>query len=168
VVAIAPSGLDVPPERAVQATGMVLAGAVARLVRAVAGPLTRSPLGRTLLLANLRARPWAATPQEAQAAVDGFGAPDFYRLLLWSTVLDVPVRPRRAPCPVVLVQGTFDWVSLGQVPRWLLLLPGSRFRVLPWAGHEPLSDVPDRIVRLALDTIARAGPDRSSRAQAHR
>lgn len=157
VVAVGPSGTNVPPERAVQAAGYVLAALVARVVRPALPALSRSAVARTALLANLRLRGWRATPEEAMALGDGFAAPDIWRMLVWSTLLDV-ARPADPQCPVTLAQGSHDWVAMGQTPRFLLLVRGARFRVLPLAGHAPMSDVPDRLVRMVLDTAGRAAP----------
>jgi pimeloyl-ACP methyl ester carboxylesterase len=86
---------------------------------------------------------------------DGFAAPDIWRMLLWSTLVDV-ARPADPHCPVTLAQGTHDWVAMGQTPRFLLLIRGARFRPLPFAGHAPMSDVPDRLVQMVRDTAAQA------------
>lgn len=156
VLAVGPSGTSLPPERLVQGSGFVLAGALTRVLRPVLPALSRSALGRTALLANLRLRPWRATPEEALALDDGFGSPDFWRLLVWSTLLDVPRPLRDLDVPVLLAQGTHDWIATGQTPRFLPLVRGSRFRLLPLAGHAPMSDVPDLLVRLAREVAAEA------------
>lgn len=153
VVAVGPSGTNLPPERLVQTAGFALAGLLARVLDPVLPRLAGSAVGRTALLANLRAKPWRATPEETMALRDGFGSPDLWRLLVWSTLLDV-ARPVRPGCPVLLAQGTMDWIATGQTPRFLLLVEGARFRPLPWAGHAPMTDVPDRLVQLVRDTAA--------------
>jgi pimeloyl-ACP methyl ester carboxylesterase len=58
--------------------------------------------------------------------------------------------------PVILVQGTADWVAMGQTVRYLPLIPRSRFRPLLAAGHAPQSDRPDTIVRLVDRTAKQA------------
>jgi pimeloyl-ACP methyl ester carboxylesterase len=72
VVAIAPSGLNVPPERIVQGSGMALARVVMRTAAPLVGPLSRSAVGRAALLAPLKARPWSTSPEEAIGAREGF------------------------------------------------------------------------------------------------
>jgi hypothetical protein len=62
----------------------------------------------------------------------------------------------RIDCPVLLVQGTADWIASGQTVRYLPLVPRSRFRPLLAAGHAPMSDRPRTIVRLVEDTARRA------------
>ena len=158
VVAIAPSGLNVPPERAFQGTGMALARVVTRTAAPLIEPLSRSAPGRVTLLAPLKARAWSTSPEEAIGAREGFAdSRDFWRTLLWGLLLDVPRGLDRIDCPVTLVQGVADWVSSGQTVRYLPLVPGSRFRPLLWAGHAPQSDRPRTIVRLVEEAARRAG-----------
>jgi hypothetical protein len=115
--------------------------------------LARSDVARTALLA-LRGRPWRALADETRALQDGFGSPDRWRLIVWSTLVDVPHRLHPG-CPVTLAQGAHDWTATGQTPRHLPLVEGSR-RALPFAGHAPMSDVPDRLVALVRETAAAA------------
>ncbi len=158
VVAIAPSGLNLPAERMYQGAGMALSRVAFRTVAPLIEPLSRSAVGRTALLAGLKARPWSSTADEALAARDGFSdARDFWRTLLWGLLLDVPQGMDRIACPVTLVQGTADLIASGQTVRYLPLIPGSRFRPLLAAGHAPQSDRPATIVQLVERTAARAG-----------
>ena len=77
---------------------------------------------------------------------------DYWRTLLWALLVDVPRGLDRIDCPVLLVQGTADWIASGQTVRYLPLVPRSRFRPLLAAGHAPQSDRPDTIVRLVERT----------------
>ncbi|MGY1771763.1 alpha/beta fold hydrolase [Blastococcus sp. SYSU D00813] len=157
VVAIAPSGLNLPPERLVQGTGMAVARVVGRTTAPLIEPLSRSALGRTALLATLKARPWSTSPEEAVGAREGFAdSRDYWRTLLWALLLDVPRGMDRIDCPVTLVQGAADWIASGQTVRYLPLVPGSRFRPLLAAGHAPQSDRPATIVELVRRTAGRA------------
>jgi pimeloyl-ACP methyl ester carboxylesterase len=158
VVAIAPSGMNLPAERAYQGASLGLARVGFRATAPLVEPLSRSALGRTGMLAALKARPWRSTPDEALGARDGFSdARDYWRTLLWALMLDVPRGMDRIDCPVTLVQGTADLIASGQTARYLPLIPGSRFRPLLAAGHAPQSDRPTTIVRLVERTAARAG-----------
>jgi pimeloyl-ACP methyl ester carboxylesterase len=158
VVAIAPSGLNVPAERAYQGAGMALARVVFRSAAPLIEPLSRSALGRTALLSGLKARPWTTSREEALSVRDGFSdTRDYWRTMLWALLLDVPRGMDRIDCPVTLVQGTGDIVAAGQTVRYLPLIPGSRFRPLLVAGHAPQSDRPGTIVRLVRQAAARAG-----------
>ncbi len=158
VVAISPSGLNVPLERLVQGAGMGLARVVTRTAAPLIGPLSRSKVGRSALLAPLKARPWSTSPDEAIGAREGFAdSRDFWRTLLWGLMLDVPRGLDRIDRPITLVQGVADGVASGQTVRYLPLVPGSRFVSLLWAGHAPQSDRPGTIVRLVREAAHRAG-----------
>jgi pimeloyl-ACP methyl ester carboxylesterase len=158
VVSIAPSGLNVWPERVFQGTGMAVARLVGRTVSPLIGPLSRSAVGRTALMLPLKARPWATSEEEGLGLREGFAdSRDYWRMLLWGLLLDVPRGLGHIDCPVLLVQGTADWIAMGQTVRYLPLVPRSRFRPLLAAGHAPQSDRPGTIVELVERTAREAG-----------
>jgi pimeloyl-ACP methyl ester carboxylesterase len=157
VVSIAPSGLNIWPERVFQGTGMAVARLVGRTISPLIGPLSRSAVGRTALMLPLKARPWATSEEEAVGLREGFAdSRDWWRTLLWALLLDVPTRIGHIDCPVLLVQGTADWIAMGQTVRYLPLVPRSRFRPLLAAGHAPQSDRPRTIVELVEKTAREA------------
>ncbi len=157
VVSIAPSGLNVAPERVFQGAGMAVARIVGRTAAPAIGPLSRSALGRTALLLPLKTRPWATSREEAIGAREGFAdSRGWWRTLFWALLLDVPRGRGHIDCPVLLVQGSADWIAMGQTVRYLPFVPRSRFRPLLAAGHAPQSDRPETIVRLVERTVARA------------
>jgi pimeloyl-ACP methyl ester carboxylesterase len=157
VVAIAPSGLNLWLERVYQGTGMALARLLGRTTAPLLGPLSRSAVGRTALLLPLKTRPWSTSREEAIGAREGFAdSRDYWRTLLWALLLDVPRGLGHIDCPVLLVQGTADWIAMGQTARYVPLIPRSRFRPLLAAGHAPQSDRPDTIVRLIERTATQA------------
>ena len=157
VVAIAPSGVNIPQERLYQGATMGLARIVMRAAQPLIASMSRSAAGRAALLAPLKARPCSTSPQEAIGVREGFAeSRDFGRTVLWALMLDVPRGLHRIDCPVTLVQGVADWVASGQTVRYLPLIPGSRFSPLLMAGHAPQSDRPATIARLVEETAARA------------
>jgi pimeloyl-ACP methyl ester carboxylesterase len=157
VVSIAPSGLNVVPERIFQGAGMALARLAGRAAAPLIGPLSQSAVGRTALLLPLKTRPWSTSREEAIGAREGFAdARDWWRTVVWGLLLDVPRGLGHIDCPVLLVQGAADWVAMGQTVRYLPLIPRSRFRPLLAAGHAPQSDRPDTIVRLVERTVRQA------------
>jgi pimeloyl-ACP methyl ester carboxylesterase len=154
VVAVAPSGSNVLPERLYQLTGMAAARLTARALRPVLPALARTR-ARALLLTGLRAQPWKATEDELLALREGFGSsPDFWQQLLWALLLDVPLGVREIRCPVTLGQGLSDPVAPMQTPRFAALVPGSTLALLPWSGHAPHSDQPALLARLVRETAA--------------
>jgi len=157
VVAIAPSGVNIPQERLYQGATMGLARIVMLAAQPLITALSRSAAGRAALLAPLKARPWSTSPEEAIGVREGFAeSRDFGRTVLWALMLDLPRGLDRIDCPVTLVQGVADWVAAGQTVRYLPLIAGSRFSPLLMAGHAPQSDRPATIARLVEETATRA------------
>ncbi|MGB6161620.1 MAG: alpha/beta fold hydrolase [Pseudonocardiaceae bacterium] len=149
VVAIAPSGLNLLHERIYQGAAMSTFRVLMCILHPAIGPLTRFSAGRAALLTGLRSQPWLASEAEARALLEGFGeSEDFWRLLFWGILADVPTGLEDVRCPVILAQGTADVISSGQTPRYLLALPGATFHPLLGAGHAPQSDTPNSILRL--------------------
>jgi len=149
VVAIAPPGLNTPAERVWQGGVLGVARVVLSAGRSCIEPLSRWRLGRAALLGGLRAWPWRASRTEALAVRDGLADADRFWSTLWHGVLaDVPTGLEDVDCPVLLAQGVLDGIAAGQTPRYLLVVPGARFRPLAAAGHAPQSDRPEAILRL--------------------
>jgi pimeloyl-ACP methyl ester carboxylesterase len=149
VVAISPSGLWLPTERLHQGLLMTTARTLMRTLRPVIAPLSSTTVGRTALLTGLRAQPWKASEREALAMRGGFAdATGFWSMLWWAILQDVPTGLHRIDSPVILAQGAVDVVGAGQTPRYLALIPGSRFELLAGAGHAPQSDAADAILAL--------------------
>ena len=149
VVAISPSGLGLPAERLYQGLLMTTARTLMRTLRSTIAPLATTPVGRTFLLAGMRARPWEASEAEALTMRGGFAdATGFWAMLWWAIIQDVPTNLDRIDSPVILAQGAVDVVGAGQTPRYLALIAGSRFELLAGSGHAPQSDAPDAIVGL--------------------
>jgi len=157
VVALAPSGLNLPVERLNQGLTMGAMRLTVRALRPLLEAATRYRPTRAPLLTGLRSMPWLAGEDDARAMVDGFGgSPDFWRLLKWAILADVPSGLDRIDCPVRLAQGTADVIASGQTPRYLALIPGARFQPLVGAGHAPQSDAPGAILSLVREATAAA------------
>jgi pimeloyl-ACP methyl ester carboxylesterase len=157
LVSLSPNGLGLPPERAHQGMLMATARTLMRTLRPLIGTLASSPAGRATLLAGLRARPWEASRTEALAVRGGFAdSAGFWSMLWWAVLQDVPTDLHRIDCPVTLAQGAADLVAAGQTPRYLPLIRGARFHLLPGAGHAPQSDAADVILTLVRQTADRA------------
>ncbi len=158
VVAIAPTGPMTPPERAYQASMLVATRLGFRLLAPAAGLLLRPALPRTAALAVLRARGWRTPPREAATLVREFAtAQDFWRLLRHAVLPEATIDYRAVGCPVLIAQGTHDVLTLSQAAWLALLVPGARFRLLPFAGHSGIADVPDRVIRLVAEAAEAAG-----------
>jgi pimeloyl-ACP methyl ester carboxylesterase len=159
VVAIAPTGPLTPPERAYQVVMLAAARLTFSTLALAADELMRPAVLRTAALALLRARGWTTPTAEAAALVRGFAeAEDFWRLLRHAVVPEATIDYLAIDCPVLLAQGTHDVLTLSQAAWLALLVPGARFRVLPFAGHSSVGDVPARVIRLVDDAVTAARP----------
>jgi len=159
VVAISPCGLGTPLERSHQGTLMITARMMNRVRYPWLDGLSRTPAGRSALLAGMRAKPWQASPAEALTMKSGFAEQTGFWSTLWNAImLDVPTGLDRIDCPVIVAQGAFDVIGSGQTPRFTPLIPGSRFTLLPAAGHAPHSDAPQTIIDLVHTASDRAIP----------
>jgi pimeloyl-ACP methyl ester carboxylesterase len=157
VVAIAPSGLGLPPERVYQGAVLGTARVLMQTIRPFIDVFARFPAGRALLLTNMRSTPWLSGEDEARALRHGFAdSPDFWQQLWWAVLADMPLNLEKIDCPVVLAQGTVDMMSSIQTPRYLAFIPRSRFQPLVGAGHAPQSDAPRTILQLVAEATAAA------------
>jgi pimeloyl-ACP methyl ester carboxylesterase len=157
VVAISPSGLNTPAERAYQGVLMGTNRLALRTLRPLVPLAARTVAGRSLLLAGLRSTPWLSSEVEAHALREGFADADgFWAMLWWGILTDVPTGLERIDCPVILAQGTADLVAVGQTPRYLAGIPTARFVPLLGAGHAPQSDTPDALLALVRQATAQA------------
>jgi pimeloyl-ACP methyl ester carboxylesterase len=157
VVATSPSGANSPGERLYHGAVLGTARLVLRAVRPVVPAAARSVLGRTALLAGLRSAPWRASETEALAYQAGIAeSARFWATLWWTVLADLPTGLEDVDCPVILAQGTLDAIAAGQTPRYLALVPGSRFVPLLGAGHAPQSDAPEAILRLVRQATTAA------------
>jgi pimeloyl-ACP methyl ester carboxylesterase len=120
------------------------------------------------LLAGLRAQPWKAHSNEADALASGFGSRHFWALLVWAIGADVPRHLDDIDCPVLLAQGALDVIAAGQTVRFLACIPGARLRLLPFAGHAAQADAPRLVAALVRATAARGSTGGSLDARAGR
>jgi pimeloyl-ACP methyl ester carboxylesterase len=158
VVAISPSGLGTPAERVHQANLMVTSRMLNVARRPFIDSLAESVVGRTVLLAGMRAQPWQASPKEARIGKDGFGGQrGFWPTLVNAILVDIPTRLDRIDCPVIVAQGSLDVVGSGQTPRYTPFIRGAQFAFLPGGGHAPMSDNPSLIIDLVRRAANRAG-----------
>lgn len=157
VVAIAPAGLETPPERAY----VIAMNEAMRLRARVATPLgqklTRRAGPRVAMFTGLRARPWRVRPEEGTAEIRDFGtSPGFQPTLRWTIGLSIPIRLAEIRVPVRLAFGTED-LLLGPytTPRFALAIPGAELVPLPRVGHVPMRDDPGLVARTILGFTTR-------------
>jgi pimeloyl-ACP methyl ester carboxylesterase len=153
VVALSPLGLGTDRENRWSDRRLRLAYIGARMVRPVAGPLARTAVGRTMLNGFQTARPWRVDPAETAHTVR-----EFVSATGWPETLEVNVRSRAEEledirCPVTIAWGTRDRVlPYRQAGRFAEAIPQARTRVLRGLGHVPMSDDPDLVAGVILQT----------------
>jgi pimeloyl-ACP methyl ester carboxylesterase len=164
-VAISPSGLESPPERA-----LVIALNELMRVRAHFGVplgrwLTAPPLARTMLFAGLRSRPWRVSPDAAVHDLHDFGnSPGFQSTLASTVATRAPVWLGEIQVPVRVAYGTLDlMLGVFTAPRFAAAIPGAQLIALPAVGHVPMLDDPELVARTILDFTAH---DQTPRARA--
>ena len=156
VVALDPGGFWRGWERSFFATTI---GASIKLVRAL-GPalpaLSRTALGRTALLAQLSARPWALSPDLVADELKTFAATPTFDAL----VHDLSTGPEQtgpaAPSsgPVTIGWGRQDRLCLpGQAKRAQAAFPDAAMHWFEHSGHFPMWDQPEETTRLILDAL---------------
>jgi len=126
-----------------------------RLVRALQPVMDRlmdSAAGRTALLAQLSARPWALPADVAREEMRTFADSPSFDELLRRLAFD-PGQPGTddTPGPVVIGWGRKDRVTLPrQAKRAAKRFPGAKVYWFDDAGHYPHWDAPEEATRLIL------------------
>ncbi|HWT24486.1 MAG TPA: alpha/beta hydrolase [Solirubrobacteraceae bacterium] len=158
VVAIAPSGLELPHERAY----VVWLNEVMRLRARLGAPLGRlltAPLPiRIAMFGGMRTRPWNVDPDEGARELEAFGRSRAFQRTLRSTVgARAPAGLGDIAVPVRIAFGTLD-AMLGAytAPRFAAAIPRADLVELPGVGHVPMADDPDLVARTILDFTAAA------------
>jgi pimeloyl-ACP methyl ester carboxylesterase len=153
VVAIAPSGLETPRERAYVIGLNELMRARARLLAPLGRAVTGPRAARAIVLAGLRSRPWKVAADDAQDELETFAhSPGFQPTLRWTVGAAVASGLADIRVPVRIASGTLD-VMLGAftAPRFAALIPGAQLRALPGLGHVPMHDDPELVARTVLE-----------------
>lgn len=123
-----------------------------RLLQPVMPRLTGSPAGRTLLFAQLSARPWRLPADLTLAELRTFAAsPSFNELLRRLAFGPAQQGAPSTPGPVVIGWGTKDRLTLPrQAERAMERFPSARLYWFEGSGHYSHWDAPEEAVRLIL------------------
>ncbi|MGY2129623.1 alpha/beta fold hydrolase [Blastococcus sp. SYSU DS0617] len=154
-VALDPGGFWTDREAAVFRTSIATSVALLRRIRPALPALLGNPAGRTALLAQFSARPWALDGDTVRTELEGYlDSPSF------GAVLDDLARgPKQQGAPAGTLPGrlTIGWgrrdrVTLArQASRAAAAFPDAELHWFPRSGHFPLWDEPAETVRLVLD-----------------
>ena len=157
-VALDPGGFWSPAQQRIFGVSLSASVALVRALRPALPALLSTPVGRTALLAQLSARPWALdgafAAAEVRALADSPGALPAIRALA-SGPLQEGAAAGTLPGPVLMVWGRRDLVT----PPGTSRLAGERFpdaRIEVWdaCGHFPHWDQPQRTLTTVLAATA--------------
>ncbi len=154
VVALDPGGFWSPGQKKVFGATLAASVALVRALRPALPALLATPVGRTALLAQLSAKPWAVdrdyAVREVQGLADSPGTSPAIRAL--STGPDQEGAPAGAlPGPVLAVWGSQDRVTLpSQAATLQQRFPDAVVEVWKGCGHFPHWDQPARTVEAVL------------------
>jgi pimeloyl-ACP methyl ester carboxylesterase len=150
VVGVSPAGFATRWEAACGRAQLQSAKRGARMTR-VSEWLLRRPRGRVLALGGLMGRPAQVPYADALAATRNLATSPAFDGTVSTITRDRFSGGEQVGVPVTLVWGTKDLVLFPwQVRRALRELPRARHVPLPGAGHVPMWDAPETIVRELL------------------
>lgn len=154
-VALDPGGFWSDRQRVVFGATLRPSVALVRVLRGMLPTLLGNPVGRTVLLAQLSARPWALSRETVLPDVRGLADSPSTRAALNALI----TGPKQKGAPAGTVPGR---VTIGWGRRDLVTVPSQAARavelfpdaVLHWferCGHFPQWDAPQDAIRLILD-----------------
>lgn len=159
VVALDPGGFWQGWERTFFRTTIA---ASIRLVRAL-GPtlpvITRNVVGRTALMAQLSARPWALDSALIAQELNSFVSTRTFDALVKDLANGATQRgASESPAPVVIGWGRKDRLCLPrQASRAIAAFPDAKLHWFDNCGHFPMWDQPQETVRVILNATGRSG-----------
>ena len=154
VVSLNPGGFWAGWEVPVFYYSVAVSAQLVRALQPVMPALMGSALGRTALLPQFSARPWAVDAQQARDEMHTFAhTPVFDELLdqLANGEVQQPAPRGSITAPLVIGWGRHDHVCFpAQAPRALAKFPDARLHWFEHCGHFPQWDVPAETTRLIL------------------
>ena len=155
VVALDPGGFWTTREAAVFRSSIAASMALLRRIRPALPALLGNPAGRTALLPQFSARPWALDGDVVRRELEGYlDSPSFGALLD-----DLARGPRQQGAPAGSLPGRMsigwgrhDRVTFArQAARAAAAFPDAELYWFRHSGHFPTWDAPEETVRLVLD-----------------
>lgn len=156
VVALDPGGFWAGWERTYLQTTLLASVALLRAAGPLRAMLAHNPISRSLVLAQLSARPWLLDPDRVAAELDSYAATrtfsELVNQLAVAPMQEGPAAP--ATGPIAIGWGRHDRLCWPvQAERALAAFPSARLHWFEHSGHFPLWDEPEETLRLIRDTI---------------
>jgi pimeloyl-ACP methyl ester carboxylesterase len=162
VVSLDPGGFWRGWERHVFYGSLYASIRLVRLLQPVLPTIARSAVGRTLLLPQFSARPWALPPEVVLEELRSFAASPVFDELLYRLPYGEEQRgasPGAIGHPLIIGWGRRDRVCFPhQAERALELFPDARLHWFEHSGHFPQWDAPRETVRLILSSTGGPRP----------
>ena len=157
-VALDPGGFWNPVQKKIFGSSLGASVALVRALRPALPTLLANPVGRTLLLAQLSARPWALPEDfalsELRSLADSLGSSPSIRALARGP--DQAGAPAGTlPGPILMVWGRqYRVTTPSQAGRAANLFPDAHIELFDSCGHFPHWDQPERTARTILTATA--------------
>lgn len=157
VVALDPGGFWQGCERTFFRTTITASIALVRAMRRVLPAITRNVAGRTALLLQLSAKPWALQPALVLNELRSFaGTATFDSLVKDLATGPMQEGPAATSAPVVIGWGRKDRLCLPQqARRALAAFPDATMHWFAQSGHFPMWDQPQETIRVILEATDR-------------
>ena len=157
VVALDPGGFWKGWERTFFKSTISASIALVRALQPALRTIAKNVAGRTALMAQLSARPWALDPDIITNELRSFANTETFNAL----VKDLAAGPRQqgpsnTQRPIVIGWGKKDRLCLPrQASRAKAAFPSAELHWFENSGHFPMWDRPEETIRLILDTTKR-------------
>ena len=156
VVALDPGGFWRGWERTFFRTTIAASIRLVRGLRPAIPTISRNAAARTLLMAQLSARPWALAPALVAAELKSFAATRTFDALVHDLATGPMQQGIEDPAARIMIGwGRRDRLCLPrQAQRAQANFPGARLHWFERSGHFPMWDEPRECVRLILDATS--------------
>lgn len=158
VVALDPGGFWQGWERTFFRTTITASIAVVRAMQPALPAITKNVAGRTALMLQLSAKPWALVPSLVLNELRSFAGTSTFNALV-KDLADGPMQegPARTDAPIVIGWGRKDRLCLpDQASRAMAAFPRAKMHWFAQSGHFPMWDQPMDTIKVILDATGRA------------
>jgi pimeloyl-ACP methyl ester carboxylesterase len=162
VVAISPAGMWTGRERAYSRGSLRTQHAIATRIVPYADQITRTEVGRTLVLGSVMSRPWRLAPEDAAETLRLFAGCPGWQTTLDAMTDDMPRELGSIDCSVRIVWGSRDTLLLPrQADRFVREIPNAELVRLPGLGHVPMGDDSEAVADSILQFTSRHARDKA-------
>ena len=159
VVALDPGGFWQGWERTFFRSTLLASIRLVRSLRPALPAITRNVAGRTALMAQLSAKPWALDPGMIARELQSFVSTRTFDALV-KDLANGPMQrgPSETAAPVVIGWGRKDRLCLPrQAARARAVFPEAKLHWFDDSGHFPMWDEPQETIRVVLEAMSRSG-----------